>query len=190
MKTRNGFVSNSSSSSFIVGIDKECKTFEDWCENGLFNWEGLFKNDEKINLDDREREYPITYRECLKRIWDDVCSKKSCDLNKLEKYLVSYTKGGTRPDTSMFTYTFVDTCCDPHNHGNNFESDEREKIVKRMESAGRTWNTLMVKSLIREMNDRYVLYNISYSDNDGEFMNQMEHGDHWKMVPCIVISNH
>lgn len=191
MKCRNGFVSNSSSSSFIVGIDTECKTFEEWCEKGIFNWEGLFTHDEtKINLDSQEPDSPNTYRECLKRIWDDVHSKKPCELNKVEKYLVEYTKGGTQPDTSMFTYTFVDTCCDPHNHGYNFEEGERENVIKKMESAGRIWNTLMVQSLIREMSERYTLYRISYSDNDGEFMNQMEHGGHWKMVPCIIISNH
>jgi hypothetical protein len=193
MKTRSGFVSNSSSSSFIVGIDPECKTFEEWCEKGLFNWEGLFNNENtKVNLDDHESESDTTYRECLKRVWDDIHSPttKPCELNKVEKYLVSYTKGGTQPDTSMFAYKFVDTCCDPHNHGYNFEDDEREKVIKKMVSAGKTWNTLTVQSLIREMNDRYTLYMISYSDNDGEYMNQMEHGDHWKMIPCIIISNH
>jgi hypothetical protein len=195
MKVRSGFVSNSSSSSFIVGIDPECKTFEEWCENGLFIWEGLFNGDNtKVNLDDHEEkkysDYKLTYRECLKRVWDDVHLKEPCELNKVEKYLISHTKGGTQPDTSMFMYKFVDTCCDPHNHGYNFEESEREKIIKKMESAGRTWNTLTVQSLIREMNDGYTLYMISYSDNDGEFMNQMEHGDHWKMIPCIIISNH
>lgn len=190
MKCRNGFVSNSSSSSFIVGIDKDCKTFEEWCEEGLFNWEGLFINDAKINLDNAEPDYPITYRECLKRIWDDVHLKNPCELNKVEKYLAGYTKGGMQPDTSMCTYTFVDAFCELHNHGYNFEDGEREKVIKKMETTGRTWNTLMVQSLVREMNERFILYRISYSDNDGEFMNQMEHGDHWKMVPCIVISNH
>ncbi|MFA5745625.1 MAG: hypothetical protein WCX79_00280 [Candidatus Paceibacterota bacterium] len=191
MKTRSGFVSNSSSSSFIVGIDPECKTFEEWCEKGLFNWEGLFTRDEtKIDLNITEPNYPYTYRECLKRVWDDVHLKELCELNKVEKYLVSYTKGGTQPDTSMFTYKFVDTCCDPHNHGYNFEPDEREKVIKKMKSAGRTWNTLMVQSLVREMDERFILYDISYSDNDGDFMCQMEHGDHWKMIPCIIISNH
>lgn len=191
MKTRNGFVSNSSSSSFIVGIDPECKTFEEWCEKGIFNWEGLFKNDgTKINLDDQEPEYTATYHKCLKYIWDDIHEKKPCELNKIEKYLVERTKSGTQPDTSIFTYTFVDTFCDPHNHGYNFEDNEREKVIKKMESAGRTWNTLMVQSPVREMNEQYLLYKISYSDNDGEFMNQMEHGDHWKMIPCIIISEH
>ncbi|MFA5247866.1 MAG: hypothetical protein WC415_01280 [Patescibacteria group bacterium] len=195
MKTRTGFVSNSSSSSFIVGIDKDCKTFEDWCENGLFNWKTeLIEGDgTSINLDNIEDKYSEclkTYRECLKRIWDDAHLKKPCELNKVEKYLTSHTKDGTQPDTSMFTYTFVDTFCEPHNHGNNFGDAEREKIIKKMETAGRTWNTLIVQSLVREMADQYDLYMISYSDNDGEFMNQMEHGDHWKMIPCIIISNH
>jgi hypothetical protein len=193
MKIRNGFVSNSSSSSFVVGFDLDCHTFEEFCKNVSFFGRDL---DTPVENYDTYIDKPVTYRECLKKLWDDLQIKGPCvNENKLEKWFMEYTKHGfSTPETGFYfnEYQFVETCYALGNIANEYPPEKRENIVKKLEKIGRGWNTIVAKALMHEMLERYSgnLYFISYSDDDGDMQSLMEHGDFWNIVPHVRINNH
>ena len=90
-------------------------------------------------------------------------------------------------------FQFVDTHCGPHNISIYWSEDRVEcnKFVEKSEKIGKQWNRLMAKGLAREIKSEYdrCVY-ISFSDNDGSYMALMEHGDFWKLVPHVRLSEH
>ncbi len=68
MKTRNGFVSNSSSSSFVVAFPKKPKRFEDAYKMMFAGEEGGIQPYDFVD--------GLSHSQIAKRVWDDISSKK------------------------------------------------------------------------------------------------------------------
>ena len=71
MKIRNGFVSNSSSSSFVVAFPKKPKSFDDVYEMMFYGKEGSIQPFTSFS--------EISYKKIAMRVWDDI---KSTDKSK------------------------------------------------------------------------------------------------------------
>lgn len=80
MKTRNGFISNSSSSSFIVAFPKKPKTVEETFKMLFGDRE---KNEEITYLDD----YKITCGEVANRVFNDIKFQKSADMDLIAQII-------------------------------------------------------------------------------------------------------
>jgi len=195
MKVRNGFVSNSSSSSFLVGIPKDCVTFEDFIKHGIYPWDEILG---KVDLHTPVANYdtfskkPVTYFDCIKTLWEDML--RNNEQAKMEDW-IDHINGGDTPEGNMlFDYKFVDTLCCPHNVANMYKEiygDKlADKIEKNLERIGKEWNSVVGEALIRNIFGMFEgnVYEVHYSDNDGEGL--MEHGSFWKFVPHIKISHH
>jgi hypothetical protein len=199
MKVRNGFVSNSSSSSFLVGIPTDCVTLNDFLEHGIlkYGWDG--KNFSELSLDDPVEDCDIysdemkTNRDCISKLWEDVLLLN--DKAKLEDWIDNVCEGYA-PETTFFSheYQFIDTLCMPHNISNTYAElygrEKADKIAKRLEKIGDEWNAIVGEALVREMfiaHDDNV-YEISYSDNNDQAL--MEHGSFWRYIRHIKISHH
>jgi hypothetical protein len=197
MKIRNGFVSNSSSSSFLVGILPECITIDDFLQKGLID---LTRECEitREHLDDPVKDWKtyseemLTNRDCIKRLWESVLSSNNkADLLEC----ISDITNGCVPESTFFRYDyqFVDTICMSHNISNTYREIYGDKIVKKIEKNleryGDGWNSIVGEALIRDFFAYFDnnVYEINYSDHDCALM---EHGAFWDYVYHVRFSNH
>lgn len=199
MKFRTGFVSNSSSSSYIVALPMKCVTFDEFLETGLatYEWDPETRKDFQPNLDlpvsncEVYSDVTKTNRECLRQLWDDIstCGVKASIEDMIE--LID----GFDPETicsCAWEYPFVDTYCVPHNISNTYDElygrDNARQIEKNLIKIGKEWNHLIGEAMIRDLSKFCNMYIIIYSDNDGQGL--MEHGKFWEYVYHIRISQH
>lgn len=202
MKVRNGFVSNSSSSSFLVGIPKECVTYEDYVNNGVYYWEynGESEHAKWYILDGLiagkiEDNKDVSCLGCIKTLWEDILRKN--DKANMNDW-IDHIHGGDIPEGTLAFgyYTFVDTISCPHNvshiYRDIYGDKMAEKIKKNLERIGSEWNSVVGEAVIREVFKQFDdnVYEVSYSDNDGAMSSLMEHGSFWKYIPHIKISHH
>jgi len=167
MKFKTDFVTNSSSSSFIVAFDKIVKDFED--VKYLINREGKARQVLKDCLAQKPKKIKLsqslinTVKEDLShgymgvdyiKFQEQFCERERITSNEL--YI-------NRPWYNAFT--------DEYNKVN--EKVYLEKAIK----------------FIKENEGKY-LYVFSYADEDGEFMSEMEHGFTFSQLPHIQISQH
>lgn len=168
MKIRNGFVSNSSSSSFIVAFPREPITHEELYKLLCPNCDTRFDMDENYHLVDpmyQGEEYTIKSDE-------DVVNRISQDMvhEALESHIIDQYK-------SMFWYEAY------RKLGNDdiaIDKYTTEKAIKGYQQ------------LIKQAEDRfgteYTFYMFSYGDEDGE--GWLEHSDIFSALPSQRFSHH
>lgn len=196
MKVRNGFVSNSSSSSYIVGIPFECVTFDSFIEKGLSQYEWDIQNfeekasylDEPVGNWETHSEICKTNRDCIRQLWDDIGLKGSkVTIDEMIEMIDGFV-----PETNFYMYQFIDNYTLPHNIATVYSSlygqETSDKMRKKLEKMADEWNHIVGEALIREISEYCNTYAIIYSDNDGEGL--MEHGDFWKYVLHVRINQH
>lgn len=199
MKFRSGFVSNSSSSSYIVGIPFDCVTFDQFLDTGLaeYEWDAENRMDIQPNLDGPVTNWEVhsdvckTNRECLRQLWDDIAVNGSkTDIEEMIEFIDGFVPETICP--CAWEYPFVDTYCVPHNVANAYDElygrENSEKIQKRLKKIGEEWNHVLGEAMIRELSKFCNMYIITYSDNDGQGL--MEHGRFWEYVYHIRINQH
>lgn len=206
MKVRNGFVSNSSSSSFLVGVPVECETFEQWLESEMYRMWHCSDGEHYIrcvnfpdedNLFDKPIEdYEFTRRECLKNLWDDIHSLKKPHKVNLQDWIDWYTP--MSGEGWWFTHpcgTFSDQYpfCDLGKLQNVYrESELAKEESTHLLNLGIEWNATMIRKLFNDFEQQYDgnIYHVYYSDNDGDYGCMMEHGDFWNLFDNIQRSEH
>ena len=202
MKIRQGFVSNSSSSSFIVAFPKEPKNLDELKEMLFVEGQNDYPNPYPDHVSDKELFWPV----------DMVASIVLNDINEngqaSKKDLVESLSCG------WFGYYddlpgHVDTYRNTHNDKGcdkkwktllkeadgvgGYQTEEGrilyQKFYDSVDKENKKRATAIVKRFMEE-NEGLVFYVFEYSDSDGSLFCSMEHGTLFRRVKHIKTSYH
>lgn len=171
MKTRHGFVSNSSSSSFIVAFDKVPESQEE-LKVMLFGDAEVYANPWYNPKYDTIPGWSTT--EVAETVWKDLQGKKPLsNAEIIEEINNGYFPGYPDPDWNATG----DTPEERRLYWDRFVKQVREAAEKfyadnKSEFEGKT------------------VFAIGYSDNDGAYFSALEHGDLFHELPHLRISHH
>jgi len=173
MKTRNGFVSNSSSSSFIVFFPKEPKSAED-VKNILFNEDQTVYGcyDDLYSVD-----------QVAETVWNDICSQK---INNFEEALEELSSGGAYDAPSYSDFEHIKDWREKSDAYDNALNIYANKKMKELFNIRKQ----KLKKINNEPIDDVLFYIFSYSDNDGSYGSALEHGSLFNKLKNIRISHH
>ena len=179
MKIRNGFVSNSSSSSFIVIFPKIPKSAED-VKNILFT-EGQTIYNSPYDFDGYSLE------QVAETVWNDIKEQKVNDMKVASETMenVSHYDYSDAPNYKDFEHI------EDLNERWEAENDARTIYAKKKLKEFFNIRKLKLKKLKGEdIGEDVCFYNFEYADNDGSYFSALEHGDLFRNLKHIKISNH
>ena len=199
MKTRTGFVSNSSSSSFIIGLSNEPSCVEDVHKE-------LFDTDEVRELEalyDGDDTY--TTLDVAQQVYNDVSEKAYTTINTGKNAILENIKSGWFE--GMPDYNYYDAESTKFRRKYREETGEEIHYDKTPKDIWKKYQNIQKKEseerrkeldkaadrLFEKHRDKFSdkkIYFLSYSDNDGSFQSFMEHGGIFNNIPNITISNH
>lgn len=170
MKIRNRFVSNSSSSSFIIGFKKKPESI-DKMKDCLFP-----DKDHKVHPYAADYMAPkdvlISTVRISEAVFNDVKDQKPLSEEKLAEILdYGYDDNG------------------PQYNDPKYKNEKGGMIWEIYEKDSKTYYKKKAKELLKAHKD-LVFFKVSYSDNDGNFYSAMEHGDMFENIFCIRINCH
>jgi len=166
MKTRNGFVSNSSSSSFVVLFPRVPETV---AEMELL----LFENELYVGYDKKYSTKEIAFA-VLQDMKDGVIKNRKALLKAL-------TIGSLEPSEEALKHGFSERCPEWNFRAYNTQAALRKFLDGRLKQKD-DLATIVTKKLLKiaKLNQ---LFKFHYSDNDGsDLMAFMEHGEIFKKL--------
>lgn len=179
MKTRYGFVSNSSSSSFILSLDKKPETVEEM-KKLLFGdaefYDDPYYDADSIYFSNRTAKYPAL--EVAKTVFDDLKDQTSMDQAKVAEELDSGW-AEIRLDDGSKAPSYDDFRAEGDNGDYNEEAYQKASVVFFEKAA---------EELIEESKEK-ELYIVSYSD-DCSYGCALECGTLFDKVDHLRISHH
>ncbi len=162
MKIRSGFVSNSSSSSFIVAFNKVPRTLGETVDM-LFNEKTAFGGTYSSSPT-----YPVS--EIAAIVLNDIQSSKPASNKKIVDTILS----GWSEDIPDL---------------DDFKIDNQKTDWDGYHKRADKWAEAKAKKFIEE-NEGCTFYIFSYSDNDSQMFCEMEHGNLFGRLPHLTISCH
>lgn len=170
MKIKLELITNSSSSNFVVAMDKRPKTYKD------------------INIPEKQKAEAVLHDTKKKGIKITDKSKDKCIYLVAKELEEGYVDG---------IPSWFDIITDLEKELNvrlyNLTREEYKDFLSKVdERADKIISPVIYKMAEDFVNTNMgkILYVFGYSDNDGAFYSEMEHGGTFKNYPHIVISHH
>lgn len=170
MKIRNGFVSNSSSSSFVVAFP-EMPTSVEHLKKMMFGDDETFPN--PYPYDDRESEYSTM--KIAETVYDNILTQK---VNDKENIIEGF--GGWLPGAPEGP--------DVYNR-NDLTQKEKDKIWSDWDKEYDKYQKDTAMAFVKKHKDMFI-YTFEYSDNDGDYFCTLEHGGIFDNLKHVKISRH
>jgi len=179
MKVRRGFVSNSSSSSFVIAFDHKPKSVEDLKEMmfGKQEWHytGIYGTGEK----------DITTQRIAEAVFKDI-EKKATKKQVYESIRNGYFKPYMIPE--LFPgMQMSDT------RGLSYQNEEERKEIDRLRKESNEINNAramaIAEGFIISHDDKWIA-TLRYADEDGSFFSILEHSGIFKRLDHIITSYH
>ena len=170
MKIRSGFVSNSSSSSFIVSLNFKSK---DELRKILFGSDEVYTNP-YVWDDESIKDWPI--EDVVDIVYNDLMDGKIGVEEVLNEYCRGYTEVTDQVDQEI-----------PYNYSQSESYEERRQRYDKIKERTRELSSKVVDQFIKE--NPGDLYEVSYSD-DSTLGSALEHGSLWNRFPHLRISHH
>lgn len=174
MKIRKGFVSNSSSSSFLVLFPKEPKNADD-VKNMIFS------EDQESFFGPYSGQWSV--KQVAETIWEDI---KSQEKNNLVAAREELEHGGADDAPSYSDFSHIKDW----NEKSDSYNEAIEKYADKKMKEFFNLRKLKLKKLNNEEVNHSVLYIFEFSDNDGDYYSALEHGDIFRRLKYIRISKH
>lgn len=175
MKIRSGFVSNSSSSSFIIAVPKDIKTvgtLQDY----------LFRSQKTIHSEWGSASYAVS--DVAHRVFEDMLRTGQRTPEQLaEDFSHGWTEAYTDAEAKI---------CQKYKVDQLYKIEDRqlyEKAWKELIAMRDKISLKIAKKFIKD-NPGCVFYCLEYSDNDGEFDCTMEHAGIFDGIPHLTICMH
>jgi hypothetical protein len=184
MKIRNGFVSNSSSSSFVVVFPREPKSMEE-VKDLLFDkdqtiYANPYYDPEYYNIEDSGWDINTV----ATTVWNDICEQSKNDFEKA----IEEMGNGVIDDNDAPDY-------DDFKNINDWEKRWKEYRKACRKYGNKKLNDILNirKTKLKKINGEipnFAMYIFEYSDQDGSYGCSLEHGDLFRKLKHIKISKH
>jgi hypothetical protein len=176
MKIRTGFISNSSSSSFIVAFNKRPKNIEKLSE--IMGECSVYKCG-----------YRLTSKQVVQTVWNDFKGRRPLKQKELFRNF--------RGLVSWEAYELTEKECPEYNgiwrDNEKYTIEQKRKIIDKFDKLLVNNYNKLIKPLYEKFiseNKGKLFYKFDYADEDGGIFAAMEHGDVFRNLPHITISNH
>jgi len=173
VKIRNGFVSNSSSSSFVVAFP-EMPTSAEHVKKMMFGDDETFPNPYPISYSNRENEAEFPTMKIAETVYNDILEQKVNDKKNITEGFHGWLEGA--PDID-------------YSYNKELTQEERNKEWDNYIKADNKFRKDTANTFIKERKDKFI-YTFEYSDNDGDYFCTMEHGGIFDNIDHIRVSRH
>ena len=179
MKIREGFVSNSSSSSFVVSFPREPKSVED-VKNMLFDEDqNIFANPYDTGS------WPV--ETVAETVWKGICDQKKNDVDAIIEELTQCSSYDDPEAPSYEDFTGIDNLDERYKAENRASESFAKKKIKEFIN--------LRKNKLKKLNNEvyYIdnaVYIFEYSDSEGSYGSSLENGDLFRNLKHIKINKH
>jgi len=178
MKKRLGFVSNSSSSSFIIIFNKEPKNAQELKEMLFGDKTNISYYDYNVNTDVASE---IIFKDIRKSVTQTLYDMFK-EIIDLSLYFIPPVWLIDHKDNEIIEYNKLD-------YDWSLSQTEQLDLYNKKEDLLKSIIKKMFINFNKETTNKFI-YNVEFSDNDGEIYTILEHGNVFETVKHIRINNH
>jgi hypothetical protein len=170
MKIRMGFVTNSSSSSFIVAFDKVPNSWQEVLEM-LFDADKATVSEYGLSMDNKQ---------VAQIVFEDISKQTPNNLEELKETFHGFDDG---------IENYKDYKELERKRWDNSSQKEQDELYEKLETLYSEFEEIHFKKFL-EKNKGKQLYSFSYSDSKGTQGTLMEHAGIFENLPHVRISRH